>query len=35
LFGAGVPTLDTVFDRLADVVDRHFETGVLPSLIAC
>ncbi|MBK6006373.1 cobyric acid synthase [Ramlibacter ginsenosidimutans] len=35
LFGAGVPTLEAVFDRLADVVDRHFETGVLPSLIAC
>jgi adenosylcobyric acid synthase len=35
LFGAEVPTLDTVFDRLADVVDRHFATGVLPSLIAC
>ncbi|MBC5783220.1 cobyric acid synthase [Ramlibacter sp. USB13] len=35
LFGAAVPTLDTVFERLADVVDQHFETGVLPSLIAC
>jgi adenosylcobyric acid synthase len=35
LFGAAVPTLDTVFDRLADVVDRHFAAGVLPSLIAC
>ena len=35
LFGAAAPTLDTVFDRLADVVDSHFATGVLPSLIAC
>jgi adenosylcobyric acid synthase len=35
LFGASVPTLDTVFDRLADVVEAHFETGVLPSLLAC
>jgi hypothetical protein len=24
-----------VFDRLADVVEAHFETGVLPSLLAC
>jgi adenosylcobyric acid synthase len=35
LFGASVPTLDSVFDRLADVVERHFDTGVLPGLIAC
>jgi adenosylcobyric acid synthase len=35
LFGAGVPTLDEVFDRLADVVDERFATGTLPSLIAC
>ena len=35
LFGAGVPTLETVFDRLADLVDEHFETGVLPGLVAC
>jgi adenosylcobyric acid synthase len=35
LFGASVPTLETVFDRLADVVEAHFETGVLPSLLAC
>ncbi|MDB5956618.1 cobyric acid synthase [Ramlibacter sp.] len=35
LFGAAAPTLETVFDRLADVVDRHFATGVLPGLIAC
>ena len=35
LFGASVPTLDTVFDGLADVIDRHFETGVLPGLLQC
>jgi adenosylcobyric acid synthase len=35
LFGALVPTLDTVFDRLADIVDRHFATGVLPGLLQC
>jgi adenosylcobyric acid synthase len=35
LFGASAPTLDTVFDRLADVVEQHFDTGVLPGLIAC
>jgi adenosylcobyric acid synthase len=35
LFGATAPTLDTVFDRLADVVERHFATGVLPALLAC
>jgi adenosylcobyric acid synthase len=35
LFGARVRTLDSVFDDLADVVDRHFETGVLPALVAC
>ena len=35
LFGAAVPTLDTVFERLADVVETHFDTGVLPSLLAC
>jgi adenosylcobyric acid synthase len=35
LFGASVPTLDTVFDRLADIVDRHFATGVLPGLLQC
>jgi len=35
LFGATAPTLDTVFDRLADVADRHFAPGFLPSLIAC
>jgi adenosylcobyric acid synthase len=35
LFGAAAPGLDTVFDRLADVIDKHFDTGVLPALIAC
>jgi len=35
LFGASVPTLDSVFDRLADVVEAHFATGVLPALVAC
>ena len=33
LFGATAPTLDSVFDRLADVVDRAFDAGVLPGLI--
>lgn len=35
LFGAAVPTLDTVFDGLADFVDAHFPPGVLPGLISC
>lgn len=35
LFGATVPTLDAVFDGLTDVIDAHFEAGVLPGLIAC
>jgi adenosylcobyric acid synthase len=35
LFGASAPTLDSVFDRLADVVDAHFDTGALPALLAC
>jgi adenosylcobyric acid synthase len=35
LFGASAPTLDSVFDGLADVVDRSFATGVLPGLITC
>lgn len=34
LFGADAPTLDSVFDGLADYIDRHFEAGVLPGLIA-
>jgi adenosylcobyric acid synthase len=32
LFGVEVPALDTVFDGLADYVDRHFEPGVLEGL---
>ncbi len=34
LFGAATPTLDSVFEGLADYIERHFEPGVLPSLIA-
>ncbi len=33
LFGARVPTLEVVFDGLADYIERHFEPGVLQSLI--
>ncbi|MBH2018029.1 MAG: cobyric acid synthase [Burkholderiales bacterium] len=33
LFGAATPTLDSVFDGLADYIDQHFEPGVLQSLI--
>ena len=33
LFGAGVPTLDSVFDGLADYVGQHFEPGALQALI--
>jgi len=33
LFGASTPTLDSVFDGLADYVEKHFEPGVLASLI--
>jgi adenosylcobyric acid synthase len=32
--GVSISTLDTVFDGLADFVDRHFEPGVLKSLIS-
>jgi adenosylcobyric acid synthase len=36
LFGAqlqgNVPTLDTVFDGLADFIEDHFEPGVLQGL---
>jgi adenosylcobyric acid synthase len=35
LFGASVPTLESVFDGLADVIGEHFATGVLPSLLQC
>ncbi|MDB5931538.1 MAG: hypothetical protein JWR60_3245 [Polaromonas sp.] len=34
LFGAGVPTLDSVFEGLADYIEAHFESGVLQSLTA-
>ena len=34
LFGANTPTLDSVFDGLADYISQHFEAGVLASLIA-
>jgi adenosylcobyric acid synthase len=33
LFGAGAPTLDSVFDGLADFIERHFQPGVLESLV--
>ena len=33
LFGVKTPTLDDVFDGLADFVDRHFEPGSLAQLI--
>ncbi len=33
LFGATAPTLDVVFDGLADYIDTHFSTGVLRALI--
>lgn len=32
LFGASAPTLETVFDGLADFVETHFEPGVLDQL---
>jgi adenosylcobyric acid synthase len=32
LFGVTAPTLETVFDGLADFVDRHFAPGVLAAL---
>lgn len=34
LFGAATPTLDSVFEGLADCIEQHFEPGVLSSLIA-
>ena len=34
LFGRDAPTLETTLDGLADFIDRHFEPGVLTSLIA-
>jgi adenosylcobyric acid synthase len=33
LFGATAPTLDAVFDGLADFAGRHFSPGVLASLL--
>ena len=33
LFGATVPTLETVFEGLADFTETHFSAGVLPSLL--
>jgi adenosylcobyric acid synthase len=33
LFGTDVPTLDSVFDGLAHYIERHFDAGVLASLI--
>ncbi|TAM43307.1 MAG: cobyric acid synthase [Burkholderiaceae bacterium] len=34
LFGATAPTLESVFDGLADFIDQHFESGVLQALVA-
>ena len=34
LFGAEVPTLETVFEGLADFVERHFDAGALGDLLA-
>jgi adenosylcobyric acid synthase len=34
LFGAAVPTLDSVFDGLADYIKQHFEAAFLDSLMA-
>jgi adenosylcobyric acid synthase len=33
LFGATVPTLESVFDGLADFAGRHFLPGVIPDLV--
>jgi adenosylcobyric acid synthase len=33
LFGASAPTLDSVFDGLADYITQHFETDFFDSLI--
>ena len=33
LFGATTPTLNSVFDGLADYIEQHFEAGFLDSLI--
>ncbi len=34
LFGAATPTLDSVFEGLADFIDQHFEAGILQALAA-
>ena len=34
LFGVAAPTLDSVFDGLADYIEQHFEPGVLQGLIS-
>jgi len=34
LFGAAAPSLDAVFDGLADFIATHFQAGVLDALIA-
>jgi adenosylcobyric acid synthase len=34
LFGVTTPTLDSVFDGLADYIEQHFEPGVLQGLIS-
>lgn len=34
MFGATAPTLDSVFDGLADYIEQHFEPGVLQGLVA-
>jgi adenosylcobyric acid synthase len=34
LFGAGAPTLESVFEGLADFIEAHFEAGVLEALVA-
>jgi adenosylcobyric acid synthase len=33
LFGASAPTLDVVFDGLADYIGTHFAPGVLDALV--
>ncbi len=34
LFGTHVPTLDSVFEGLADSIEQHFDAGVLAALVA-
>jgi adenosylcobyric acid synthase len=33
LFGASAPTLDSVFDALADLIEREFQPSFLADLI--